>query len=106
MSWAGSRKCRTSSAGCSAAEEDAAFSEAGGRESNDEYDGGSSPSGDGRAAVAGRGDGGGEYAGRSRRPCGNGDGAVETWQKGPNGMVSGTPSSVPVEQCVTVGREA
>ena len=28
-------------------------------------------------ACAGRGDGGGEYAGGSRKPCGSGDGAVE-----------------------------
>ena len=84
VSWAGSRKCRTSSAGCwcccccCSAEKDTAFSEAAGRESSEEYDGGSPRSVDASAAFGRRGDGGGEYAGGSRRPCGNGLGAVET----------------------------
>lgn len=49
------------------------------------YAGGRSLSG-GNASVAwaGRGDGGGEYAGGLRRPCaGRQEGPVETWQKGP-----------------------
>ena len=45
---------------------------------NAEYAGGSSLiAGEVEVALAGRGEGGSEYAGGSRRPCGNDDGPVE-----------------------------
>ena len=42
------------------------------------YEGGTCGTGDGSKK-----DDGGAYEGGSRRPCGNGEGVVETWQKGP-----------------------
>ena len=39
-----------------------------------------------------RGDDGGEYAGGSRRPEGNGEGLVEIWQKGPKDDLSTSAS--------------
>ena len=66
MSWEGSRKCRTSSAGVS---EDNCSLLAGANTFNAEYAGGSSQSGgEANMAWAGGGEGGGEYAGGSRRP--------------------------------------
>ena len=72
----GSKKCKTSSAGGS--EDNWFFSFGGVETSNAEYAGGSSLiAGRAKVALAGRGEGGSEYAGGSRRPCGNDEGPVE-----------------------------
>ena len=77
MSWEGFRKCKTSSAGGS--EDERPFPFDGAKRFNEEYAGGSSLSGgEAKVAWAGRGEGGGEYAGGSRRLWGNADGPDET----------------------------